>query len=115
MSERPNDLGLEVILEPNVVPKGTVDLRGLDAPPGTTAPQRRVESDGRTFMRRVEPDGRVTFAEIFPAAVPFAAPPVSPAPPRRFRATSRSCPGRSRPRAPRIKLLWAPGNRRPRT
>jgi tetratricopeptide (TPR) repeat protein len=56
------DLGLEIVVEPDVVPKGTVDLRALDAAPGTPVPSRRIEPDGRVFP--------IAPAPVAPAAAP---------------------------------------------
>ena len=38
---------LEIILEPGVLPRGTLDPRSLDAPRGSVAPAVRVERHGR--------------------------------------------------------------------
>jgi tetratricopeptide (TPR) repeat protein len=45
MAMSPHDM-FEVIIEPDVVPKGTLDLRSLDAPPGATPPDVRVSTSG---------------------------------------------------------------------
>jgi tetratricopeptide (TPR) repeat protein len=45
------DLGIELIIEPDVVPAGTVDVRSFDAPPGTPAPDVRVTSEGQVVPR----------------------------------------------------------------
>src|SRR5580658_3600185 len=60
MSERAMDLGIELIVEPDVVPKGTVDLRKLDAAPGTPAPARRIGPDGSVSILRQAQDERDT-------------------------------------------------------
>jgi tetratricopeptide (TPR) repeat protein len=46
----PEGVGIEIIVEPDVVPKGTINVRGLDAPHGAKPPLRRIEADGRVFM-----------------------------------------------------------------
>lgn len=43
--------GIEIVLEPDVRPRGTVDLRALDAPPGSVPPAVRVTSTGRVVSR----------------------------------------------------------------
>ncbi len=40
---------LEIIIEPDVVPRGTVDLRALDAPPGARPPAVRIDASGRVL------------------------------------------------------------------
>ena len=37
---------LEIVIEPDVVPKGTFDVRSLDAAPGAPAPKVRPSSRG---------------------------------------------------------------------
>src|SRR5579883_198888 len=68
-------VGIEIIVEPDVVPKGTVDLRSLDAPPGTKPPLRRVEPDGRVYL--IERDGGATTTIAAPVV---ASPPAVVAP-----------------------------------
>src|SRR5579872_7347576 len=71
-------VGIEIIVEPDVVPKGTVDLRSLDAPPGTKPPLRRIEPDGRVYL--IERDGGATTTIAAPVvAPPPPAVPVTPA------------------------------------
>jgi tetratricopeptide (TPR) repeat protein len=72
-------VGIEIIVEPDVVPKGTVDLRSLDAPPGTMPPLRRIEPDGRVYL--IERDGGATTTIAAPvvAPPPPAVVPVTPA------------------------------------
>ncbi|MBI3723177.1 tetratricopeptide repeat protein [bacterium] len=72
MSESQRDQGLEVIVEPGVVPKGTFDLRSLDASPGAVPPRRRVEPDGRVFaLAGMNPDSAATTIVVrTPVATP---------------------------------------------
>jgi tetratricopeptide (TPR) repeat protein len=71
-------VGLEIVVEPDVVPKGTVDLRKLDAPPGTKPPLRRIEPDGSVHMIEAEPalarDGSPTTTIVRLDSIPAPAP-----------------------------------------
>ncbi|MEZ0227066.1 MAG: tetratricopeptide repeat protein [Planctomycetota bacterium] len=67
-------VGLEIIVEPDVVPKGTVSLKNLDAAPGTPVPRRRIEADGRVFMLDEDaPTGAIVRpVPVTPAPAPVA-------------------------------------------
>jgi tetratricopeptide (TPR) repeat protein len=66
------DLGLEIVIEPNVVPRGTVDMAALVAPPGTKPPRVRVTAKGKVLPRvGAHSSGRID-AEANVAAVAAA-------------------------------------------
>src|SRR5581483_2554686 len=71
MAER-ESVGLEIVVEPDVVPKGTIDLRRLDAPPGAKPPLRRIEPDGRVFVIEEAP-APVAAVAVAPAPAPAPA------------------------------------------
>ncbi|MBL4847273.1 MAG: tetratricopeptide repeat protein [Planctomycetes bacterium] len=71
----------EIVIEPDVVPLGTVDFRALTAPAGTPAPEVRVEPDGRVVrfdaLPPVAVTPRVEVDEDAPTARPGELPVVS--------------------------------------
>lgn len=77
------DLGIEIVVEPNVVPRGTVDLRSLDAPPGSVPPAVRIEANGRVVRLAPAsladaPTGALATTAAA-TAVPATPPPATPA------------------------------------
>lgn len=64
----------EIVIEPDVVPAGTLDLRTLDAAPGTPIPDVRVEPDGRVVRADAPPPVAVTPRVEVDQEAPTAAP-----------------------------------------
>ena len=64
----------EIVIEPDVVPLGTLDLRTLDAAPGTPVPDVRVEPDGRVVRADAPPPVPVTPRVVVDQEAPTAAP-----------------------------------------
>jgi tetratricopeptide (TPR) repeat protein len=61
------DLGIELFVEPDVVPRGTVDLRSLDAPVGAQPPAVRIERGGRVVRLTEESPTGVVATPATPA------------------------------------------------